>query len=194
LPLSFNWTQLSGPPVALVNSNSTLASFTLASNINITLTFQLTVNDTRFDSNAVATVTLESPVDSDGDGLSDQEELSGADNALTTANPNGYVTNPNNADSDGDGAADGAEAFAGTNPNDSNSRFRITRISPAIGGGYDVEWTSVLTKTYRLQFQDALTNSWSDISVDITAMTTKTNATDSTASGQPTRFYRVIIP
>ncbi|OIO69669.1 MAG: hypothetical protein AUJ58_05255 [Zetaproteobacteria bacterium CG1_02_55_237] len=42
--------------------------------------------------------------DSDGDGLTDSDEL------------NTYGTDPNNADTDGDGLSDGAEVTAGTNP------------------------------------------------------------------------------
>ena len=46
--------------------------------------------------------------DSDGDGLSDEEEISRG-------------TNPYNADSDGDGAKDGDEVVAGTDPLDRES-------------------------------------------------------------------------
>ncbi len=46
--------------------------------------------------------------DSDGDGISDGDEVNGT---------NGHVTNPNNADSDGDGVSDGVEATTGTDPN-----------------------------------------------------------------------------
>ena len=50
--------------------------------------------------------------DSDGDGLTDQEELTGS------RNPYGEPTNPHNADSDGDGLSDYAECIThGTNPN-----------------------------------------------------------------------------
>ena len=50
--------------------------------------------------------------DSDGDGLTDAEELTGS------RNPYGEPTNPHNADSDGDGLSDYAECIThGTNPN-----------------------------------------------------------------------------
>jgi hypothetical protein len=50
--------------------------------------------------------------DSDGDGLTDEEELTGS------RNPYGEPTNPHNADSDGDGLSDYAECIThGTNPN-----------------------------------------------------------------------------
>jgi hypothetical protein len=195
LPLSFNWTQLTGPPVTIVNSNSAIASFTASSNVgaDTDFTFQLTVNDTRLDSNATATVTLYPMVDSDADGLSDQEELTGQDNVLTPPNPSGHITNPNKADTDGDGSSDGSEALAGTDPNDLNSSLRVTRTT-ADGGGFLIQWDCVVGKKYRVQYRDDLANGWSDLSgSDVTATTTTTNVIDGTAAGQPTRFYRVLL-
>ena len=57
-------------------------------------------------------------VDTDQDGLFDCEELTGIDNGLSSANPNGNITDPNNPDTDGDGVDDGQEALNGTDPND----------------------------------------------------------------------------
>ncbi len=194
LPLSFNWTQLTGPPVTLVNSNSAIASFAATSNVgaNTDLTFQLTVNDTRFDSNAVTTVTLYAMVDSDGDGLSDQEELTGQNNALTPPNPNGVITDPNRSDTDGDGSSDGDEALAGTDPNDPASSLRVTRTTMD-GGGFLIQWDAVAGKTYRVQYRNDTSSGWSNLPDDILATTTTTNVVDGTASGQPTRFYRVLL-
>ncbi len=56
--------------------------------------------------------------DSDNDGLSDCEELTGIDTANNNCNPNGNITDPNNADSDGDGFDDCVESQQGTDPND----------------------------------------------------------------------------
>jgi large repetitive protein len=52
--------------------------------------------------------------DSDGDGLSDGEEVA--------AGADGFVTNPLNADTDGDGLRDGLEVLAGSSPTDPNDR------------------------------------------------------------------------
>ena len=91
LPLAFNWIQIAGDPVALINSNSAAAGFTpLSAGAR---TFQLTVSDTRFTSNATVTVTAIAPIDTDGDGLTDQEELTGQDNILTVPIP-AALTNP----------------------------------------------------------------------------------------------------
>lgn len=56
--------------------------------------------------------------DDDNDGLTTDEELTGTDNPLTPADPNGNTTDPNNPDTDGDTINDGQEALDGTDPND----------------------------------------------------------------------------
>jgi hypothetical protein len=69
------------------------------------------------------------PVDTDNDGLTDDEEnLAGTDSSLVDTDGDGlsdyeevriYFTNPLNPDSDGDGYLDGAEINNGYNPNGS---------------------------------------------------------------------------
>ena len=192
LPLSYNWSQLSGLAVTLVNSNSATATFTSSVDTNTVLTFQLTVNDTRFSSNATTTVTMTQIVDTDGDGLSDQEELTGTDNVLTAPNPSGQTTDPNRFDTDGDGQSDGVEALAGTNPNSPASVFSI--VGDALdGAGFRVDWSCVVGKKYRVQYRDDMFSAWSDIPGDVMATTATTNIVDATAVGQPHRYYRVFL-
>ena len=73
-----------------------------------------------------------SPLDSDGDGLSDEDERdvygtnpnnadSDGDGLSDGAEINTHHTDPLTADSDGDGLADPNELSAGTNPNDTDS-------------------------------------------------------------------------
>jgi gliding motility-associated-like protein len=54
--------------------------------------------------------------DCDGDGLTNQEEITGKDDLSTAADPNGITTDPLNIDTDGDGVDDGQEALDGTDP------------------------------------------------------------------------------
>ncbi|WP_395803534.1 Ig-like domain-containing protein, partial [Daejeonella sp.] len=60
-------------------------------------------------------------LDCDIDGLTNNEELTGVDDPITPANPNGKITDPLNKDTDGDGVTDGQEALDGTDPNDACS-------------------------------------------------------------------------
>ncbi len=54
-----------------------------------------------------------SEIDSDGDGLSDADELS---NSGDWPDTDGYITDPDNPDTDGDGISDGDEFTQGTDP------------------------------------------------------------------------------
>lgn len=75
--------------------------------------------------------TVETIIDSDGDGLSDEEEDTLGTNLYSADTDNdglldgdevlNYYTDPNNEDTDEDGALDGAEVAAGTDPLDSAS-------------------------------------------------------------------------
>lgn len=80
--------------------------------------FNVTVKVTDGDSVGTKTFPLivkDSSRDSDGDGLTDKEELDGSKN-------NGEPTDPNKSDTDGDGVSDKDEIDAGTDPNDPNSK------------------------------------------------------------------------
>ncbi|MDX9703583.1 MAG: kelch repeat-containing protein [Candidatus Auribacterota bacterium] len=65
--------------------------------------------------------------DTDGDGLTDYEEL------------NIYVTDPLNPDTDGDGMSDGMEVYAGTDPCDPLSLFKVN--NKLLSDGILVTWT-----------------------------------------------------
>ena len=75
------------------------------------------------------------PLDTDNDGLSDQEEITlGTDiNSVDTDNDGlfdreevyVYKTDPTNEDTDGDGFLDGAEVRDGYNPNGSGKLYEI---------------------------------------------------------------------
>ena len=100
---------------------------------------------------------LDEPIFSDADALSDFEEISGVDDPATTVagttspiDPGGHMTDPLDPDSDSDGSDDGDEAIAGTDPNNAGSQLVITSISRLNGTNY-ITWASVTNRQYELR-------------------------------------------
>jgi len=82
--------------------------------------------------------------DTDGDGLSDGDEV------------NVYHTNPLLADSDGDGQSDGMEITCGTNPTNDFSVFKITVMSVRTNNMVDVQWSGATDRLYRVNCSTSL--------------------------------------
>jgi len=86
-----------------------------------------TAGEINSSSTGTTTVIVTPPLDTDSDGLTDNEEtLAGTNINLVDTDKDGlsdyeevriYLTNPLNTDSDGDGYLDGAEVNSGYNPN-----------------------------------------------------------------------------
>jgi hypothetical protein len=76
--------------------------------------------------------------DTDGDGISDGDEVST------------YGTDPLQADSDGDGQNDAAELAAGTGPLANGSVFRVTAITRMPQGGVELQWSGAAGRSYRV--------------------------------------------
>jgi alpha-D-xyloside xylohydrolase len=103
-----------------------------------------------------------------------------------------------NADMDGDGLTNLQEYFAGTNPNDPQSRFAIQSITNQ-GNAFLVSWQSQAGIIYRVQWKNALSDpSWHSITPDFTGTGSVMGWPDdgSQTGGFPAtaRFYRVTIP
>src|SRR5207247_10588628 len=67
-------------------------------------------------------------------------------------------------------------------------------IGKAPGNNVKVMWTSVAGKTYRVAYKNKLSDpAWTDLSGLITATSTTTSYTDTTASSKTQRYYVVYV-
>jgi len=116
--------------------------------------------------------------DTDGDGLTDWEEI------------NVHGSNPNLADTDGDGMNDGDEVIAGTLPTNAGSVLAITDCTATGGAGVVIRWKSISNRTYAISGSTALiANTWHVLSSGITAMPPVNVHTAAQAAAGA--FYRV---
>lgn len=116
--------------------------------------------------------------DTDGDGLSDFDEV------------RTYFTDPLLADSDGDGMSDFNEIQAGTNPNDPNSCFIVTSLTPLPAGGMLVTWQGKSGRHYRVNRCDRLgTGVYTTLATGITGVEPHTSFNDT--QGSSSAFYWV---
>ena len=99
-------------------------------------------------SSSVATLYLNvaAPTDTNANGLPDSWEAAYG------------LTNPN-ADSDGDGLTNLQEYYAGTNPTNAASVFRIADWLRMTNGYVSLTWPSIGGTRYRIQFRNGTTNS-----------------------------------
>lgn len=133
--LTFDWTLTVSPTTStafLVDADT--ASPTFVADVAGLFVAQLIVSDGSLDSDpdtSSVTVEVYVPLDSDGDGLTDDEELAlGTDPYLPDTDGDGltdgdevntYGTNPLLVDTDGDGFTDAEEVEAGSSPTDPGS-------------------------------------------------------------------------
>jgi hypothetical protein len=129
-------------------------------------------------------VLLASSGDSDGDGLVDAWEQQYF----------GNLSRDGSGDFDNDGVSDAYESIAGTVPTNSVSVLKVLPNPVVTSGGATIQWASVAGKTYRLQFKNTLNAAaWQNVPGDVTATGGTASKTDSTASGQAQRYYRVVV-
>ena len=121
--------------------------------------------------------------DTDGDGVSDGDEV------------NIYLTNPLLADTDGDGVPDGAEIAAGTDPRNPASRLAIT--SATFGPtGFTLQWPALTSRNYRvLRSATPGFESYENIGLALPGVSPVQSFIDTTVlPGQAAKmFYRVEI-
>lgn len=99
-------------------------------------------------------------------------------------------------DQDGDGMTNEQEQAAGTNPLSQSSALKVTTSSRPNATSFNVTWSSVPGKTYRVQASTTLaSNSFTDISGDIPASGGSTTSYLDTSANGARKFYRVrVVP
>jgi hypothetical protein len=101
------------------------------------------------------------------------------------------LSNVTSDDDDGDGATEAEETLAGTDPRSANSRLRVQ--STAISGGQiSLTWSSVVGKTYKLQYSTDLIT-WADMSGTQVTATAATTTCLVPNNGAPRMFFRVAV-
>lgn len=123
--------------------------------------------------------------DDDNDGLPDTWEATYGFDPFSATGHDGAAGDP-----DGDGLTNEQEFNAGTSPIDAGSALRVLEIATS-GADVIVTFTSVATKSYRLERKtDLLDASWTPVT-DVIAAGATTQATDAGGASLPQRHYRV---
>ncbi|MGL4401740.1 MAG: hypothetical protein ACRCXD_17910 [Luteolibacter sp.] len=132
----------------------------------------------------LATSSIARP-DTDNDGIADTWENLNYGN-LTTAS--------STSDKDGDGASDLAEYNSGTLPNNPDSLLKIvSHTYSASSTQADISFTTVLTRNYRLEYDEDLVGPWTDSVLGSFLPTgSLTSKTLSSLSPAPRRFFRAV--
>ncbi len=161
------WTQLGSPQTMAVGA-------TIYAGVAILSHDTTTLAEGSLD-NLTITIT-----DGDQDGMLDTWETSTFGNTAQTPS----------ADADGDGQTNLTEFIAGTNAMNGASRF-VATTAPAVNG-YSINWTSVPGKTYTVQYAPNLSATWLSIAIVAGSAGATTSYTDTSATSQTQRYYRVV--
>lgn len=150
--------------------------------------------------NSYATM-VGSPIDTDGDGVRDYDELLAGTNPQVADTDGDGVndleeelmgTDPCQSDTDHDAMSDLEEIVAGTDFHDPQSRFQILGISNGVSSNVVIQWTSAQYRQYLLDVSSNLTEGFRTAASNIPAtppVTTLTN--DAPVAGE--QFYRVRV-
>ena len=100
-------------------------------------------------------------------------------------------TDPN-ADPLGKGMTYYQQFIAGTDPTDKNSVFEFVDIKPTLQG-LNIVWTSFAGRVYTLESSPALNGVFTPLQQHLAAAPPLNTYTDTNATGQGPRFYRVLV-
>jgi hypothetical protein len=94
-------------------------------------------------------------------------------------------------DADGDGVSDATEIAFGSDPANATKKPAAPGVTRnATTGAVTLSWASQTNRTYTVQYRDSLTDVWR-FKATVVAPGTTSTYTDSTATGQTARFYRI---
>jgi hypothetical protein len=119
--------------------------------------------------------------DTDGDGMADEWEMAYF----------GTLSRDGAWDFDGDGRSDLEEYVAGSDPTDGRSVLRIVGVTASGTSTVTITWSSVMGKTYRVQYKQELNDPWRDLPGLIAATSTVSSKQDTHANILQ-RFYQVV--
>ncbi|MBU0677790.1 MAG: thrombospondin type 3 repeat-containing protein [Verrucomicrobia bacterium] len=155
------------------------------------------------------TFSLQTSLDTDGDGLDDEADPDNDDDGLEDIREiSGSAFSPvtrtghNVADSDGDGMTDGQESVAGTNPQDEDSLLGVTVTYDNGNNEADIEWDGRGGKTYKVYYMDSPHEGFASATHldDVSAlggsgdwMVSPTNYTDLSLTTVTQRYYFIKV-
>lgn len=124
--------------------------------------------------------------DSDGDGIPNNWMQAHFGHTNGQAGDKSRATD----DADGSGMTNLQKFLAGLDPKNPNSVFRISSIVPN-SGNFQIDFPSVLGKTYRLEYRDDLaTGNWTTLTDQIFGTGATIQINDPSTAGLSKRFYR----
>lgn len=180
---------------AKLNGNLTSATFALAGNtLSCALPADLNLGPGDEFQITVFSSVLPAATDSDGDGLTDLEEMSGINDSVNNPayDPRGHVTDPSNPDTDGDGTSDGTEARLGTSPLNPGEWFHAAISEDALGRP-TLSWPSTTGTTFTIQRGTDLSG-WPNIATGYPGQAGLTTFTDTAPlPDTPRVFYQVAL-
>ena len=119
---------------------------------------------------------------------------------ITTSYEIAHGLNPDfagdaNQDADGDGRTALEEYFAGTDPQNAGSVFRITSIVNGLPGSLTIGFNAVTNKTYRLEYKNSVNDAnWQNAGLADTTATSTGTAMFVDAAPKPIYRIRLIQP